>query len=224
MRHSTNKKIFLYFLILILFASINNKNFLNSKILKLKDLSVFGLSEEENYDLKSKFINFENQNIFFVDSNEIKKILDSDNLIESYNVLKIYPSKINIKIEKTKFIANTSFDSKNFFIGSNKKYIQSDFINPDLPFIFGKPSVEDFFDIKKKIELSLFNFSDIKEFYFLPSKRWNIELKNGVLIKLPELNSLKSLNDIFEIVNSDKFNKVKIFDLRINGQVITNEL
>ena len=24
-------------------------------------------------------------------------------------------------------------DSKNFFIGSNKKYIQSDFINPDLP-------------------------------------------------------------------------------------------
>ena len=96
MRHSINKKIFLYFLILILFASINNKNFLNSKILKLKDFSVFGLSEEENYDLKSKFINFENQNIFFVDSHEIKKILDSDNLIETYNVLKIYPSKINI--------------------------------------------------------------------------------------------------------------------------------
>ena len=66
MHHSINKKIFLHFLILILFASINNKNFLNSKILKLKDFSVFGLSEEENYDLKSKFINFENQNIFFV--------------------------------------------------------------------------------------------------------------------------------------------------------------
>ncbi len=224
MHHSINKKIFLYLLILILFASINNKNFLDSKILKLDDFSVSGLSEDENYNLKSKFTNLKNQNIFFIDSNKIKKILDSDDLIESYNVQKIYPSKISIDIKKTKFLANTSFDSKNFFIGSNKKFVESNIINPELPFIFGRPSVENFFDIKKKIELSSFNFSDIEKFHFFPSQRWNIEFKNGVLIKLPELSSLKSLNEIFEIVNSEKFNKVKVFDLRINGQLITNEL
>ena len=224
MHHSISKKIFFYFLILILFASINNKNFLKSKILKLEDFSIFGLSKEENYKLKSKLNNFKSQNIFFIDSNEMKRILDSDVLIESYNILKIYPSKLSIEINKTKFLANISFESKNFFIGSNKKFVQSDFINPELPFIFGRPSVENFFDIKKKIELSSFNFSDIKEFHFFPSNRWNIQFKNGVLIKLPELNSFEYLNDIFEIVNSEKFDKVKVFDLRINGQVITDEL
>ncbi len=219
-----NRKIYFYLLILILLVSINNKNFLKFKILKLNDLSVSGLSNNENNNLQLKLNLFENQNIFFIDANKIIEILDSENLIETYNVFKIYPSKLNIKINKTKLLVNTSFDTKNFLIGSNKKLIESDFINPDLPTVFGRPSVESFFKIKKKIELSSFDFSNISKLYFFPSERWDLELKNGVLIKLPNQNILIALNNIFEMMKFEKFKKTKIFDLRVNGQMITNEL
>tara|TARA_B100001057_G_scaffold148147_1_gene148078 strand:+ start:9209 stop:9883 length:675 start_codon:yes stop_codon:yes gene_type:complete len=219
-----NRKIYFYLLILILLVSINNKNFLEFKFLKLNDVTVSGLSEKENDNLQSKLNRFENQNIFFINANKILEILELENLIESFNVFKIYPSKINIQIKRAELLANISFDSKNFLIGSNKRLIESDVINPDLPLIFGEPPVENFFKIKKKIELSSFDFSNIKKLYFFPSERWDVELKNGILIKLPNLNTLLALNDVFEMMKFEKFEKIKIFDLRVNGQMITNEL
>ena len=224
MRPLINKKFFFYLLILFLLASINNKNFLKLKFFKLNDFSVFGLSDQENFDIRSKFEFLKNKNIFLIRSNEVKQILDSNYLIETYQVLKVYPSRINVKIQKTEFLAYTKRDSKNFFIGSNKKLIQSDFVNSKLPFIFGKPTVENFFDIKKIIDQSSFNFSDIKNLYFFSSQRWDIEFKDGITIKLPEQDSLRTLDYCFEMINSEKFDDIKIFDLRVNGQIITNEL
>ena len=48
-------------------------------------------------------------------------------------------------------------------------------------------------------------------------------IKNGILIKLPINNSIKSLNNYFKIKNLPQFSNVKIFDMRINNQIIVNE-
>ena len=41
--------------------------------------------------------------------------------------------------------------------------------------------------------------------FFFPSKRWDIEIKNGIIIKLPKSNVKKSLNQSFEVLNDEKF-------------------
>ena len=59
--------------------------------------------------------------------------------------------------------------------------------------------------------------------FFFPSKRWDIEIKNGIIIKLPKLNVKKSLNQSFEVLNDEKFKNIKIIDIRIKNQIILNE-
>ena len=59
--------------------------------------------------------------------------------------------------------------------------------------------------------------------FFFPSKRWDIEIKNGIIIKLPKSNVKKSLNQSFELLNDEKFKNIKIIDIRIKNQIILNE-
>ena len=220
---SKDKKIVIYLFLLIIFGSINNKYFTNTNFFEIKDLNLVGLNSKEKNNLLLKFKKIKKKNIFFLEKKELIKILNSNNLIESFLINKNYPSGINIVIKKTTFLANIKILDENFFIGSNKKLIKSLVDDPNLPTVYGSPSLKDFFSINEKILKSSIKLNDIKKLYFFPSKRWDLELKDSTLIKLPIDNSIKSLNNYFEIKDLPQFNNVKIFDMRINNQIIINE-
>ena len=219
-----DKKILIYFFLFVVLGSINNKYFVDTKIFKIKDFKLDGLNEKEKLDLLLQFDQFKEQNIFYLSKDEIIKILDKNNLIDSFLINKNYPSNLNIKIEKTKFLANIDVNGKNYLIGSNKKLIQTESNNESLPNIFGNPSLDDFFLIKNNISKSSINFNNIKNLFFFPSNRWDLELKNGILIKLPNVNSVDALNNYFKLIKLPEFQNVKVFDMRINKQIIINEL
>ena len=220
---SKDKKIVIYLFLLVIFGSINNKYFTNINFFEIKDLSVVGLNSKEKNSLLLKFEKIKKKNIFFLEKKELIKILNSNNLIESFLINKNYPSGINIVIKETTFLANIKILDENFFIGSNKKLIKSLVNDPNLPTVYGNPSLKDFFSINEKILKSSFKPNDIKKLYFFPSKRWDLELKDSTLIKLPIDNLIKSLNNYFEIKDLPQFSNVKIFDMRINNQIIINE-
>ena len=218
-----NKKIVIFIFLLIIFGSINNKYFINTNFFEIKNLRLVGLDSEEKINLLLKFEKIKKKNIFFLEKKELIKILNSNNLIESFLINKNYPSDINIEIKKTTFLANIKILDENFFIGSNKKLIKSLVINPNLPTVYGNPSLKDFFSINEKILKSSIKSNDIKKLYFFPSKRWDLELKDSTLIKLPSNNSIKSLNNYFKIKDLPQFSDVKIFDMRVDNQIIVNE-
>ena len=220
---SKDKKIVIYLFLLVIFGSINNKYFTNINFFEIKDLSLVGLNSDEKNNLLLKFEKIKKKNIFFLEKKELVKILNSNNLIESFFINKNYPSGINIVVKKTTFLANIKILDENFFIGSNKKLIKSLVNDPNLPTVYGNPSLKDFFSINEKILKSSFKPNDIKKLYFFPSKRWDLELKDSTLIKLPIDNLIKSLNNYFEIKDLPQFSNVKIFDMRINNQIIINE-
>jgi cell division protein FtsQ len=221
---SKDKRILIYLFLLVFLGSINNKHFNNIEIFKIKNLKLDGLNEKEKFQLLLQLEQVKKKNIFFLPKKELIEILNSNNLIESFLISKNYPSDLNIFVKKTSFLANININKKNFLIGSNKKLIQSESIYSNLPIILGNPSVEDFFSIKNDIQKSLISFKNVNQMYFFPSKRWDLELKNGVLIKLPILNPIESLNNYFTLRNLPQFQKIKIFDMRINNQIIVNEL
>ena len=68
-----------------------------------------------------------------------------------------------------------------------------------------------------------FKLSQVKNLFFFPSGRWDIETHKGILIKLPIFKVKESLNLYLELLNKDDFKNIKIIDLRQNNQVITNE-
>ena len=91
-----------------------------------------------------------------------------------------------------------------------------------MPFIFGDIEISEFLKLKRVIDDSNFNFSDIKNLYYFKSKRWDIETKNGLLIQLPRENLVKSFKLLTNIFRKKDLKNINSIDLRQNNQVILN--
>ena len=222
MHQRKSKKILLYLFLLIILGTINN-HFLNKVGLpKLENIKVLGLNEDTNKKIINDLIYLKFQNLFFLKSSQIKKVIDTNTSIDTYSVFKEFPSTIVIEIEETKILANLYKNGSKYFFGSNGKLIKTENKKNDKPYLFGNFKNEDFLKFKKIIDNSKLKYSDIKKIYFFDSKRWDIELRNGLLIKLPEKRLLESLNLSTEIILSNNFKNLKIIDTRVNKQVILN--
>ena len=87
MQLSKSKKILLYFFLLIIFGSINNVRFHELNIYKINKINVSGLNEIENSNFLERLKNLDLNNIFFLDTVEINRILYENSLIENYKQL-----------------------------------------------------------------------------------------------------------------------------------------
>ena len=223
MHQRKSKNILFYFFLLFLFGSITNIGLYNSKFLNLSKIEISGLDENESRQLKNKIENLKIKNIFFLNENKIKNIIELNTLIENYQVLKIYPSNLYIKINKTKLLAKINNSGKIMLLGSNGKLSETISTNQQLPFIFGKPKVEEFLNFKIIIDQSKFSYDEIENFYFFPSKRWDIELKNKIILKLPNEDIKNTLDYLFEFLDNKNLYNSRIIDARINNQIILND-
>ena len=218
-------KVIVYLLLFFILSTTSNKTIqiqhnYPKEIIKIE---VLGLSEENNLKIKKELNNLLLKNIFLINTNTINNVMSKYKLIQSYNVKKEYPSKLNIEIEQTKFIARIK-SSKNYLIGSNGKLINGKKSNKRLPILFGDFDDEKFLKLKKNIDNSKFKFNDIKSIFFFKSKRWDLQTIDDVLIKLPEKNIPGALTVAYKIIEDKQFLNIKIIDLRILDQVIiTNE-
>ena len=218
-----NKKIFIYFFLFILLGSLNNKTLKNINFSKIKNINVLGLSHEENLYIANQIQNLNLKNIFTLDVNEFKNIFEQNSLVESYIVLKKYPSRLDIRIMKTQFLANININNQKFLVGSNGKLIKTITLNNQLPYIFGKPKVKEILQLKKIIDNSKFSYANIKKIYFFPSNRWDLETKNDILIKLPKDNIKYTLDLIYEFLKNSNNKDINILDARIQNQIILND-
>jgi len=218
MQYRKSKKILIYFFLLLVVGSINNINFNGLKLQSINNINIVGLNIENKSTLLRKIENFNLNNIFSISKVNLMNAINSNSLVENYSVFKIYPSSLDINIEKTKFLAKINKNGKIYYVGSNGKFIQNDYLNNQLPFIFGNPDIIEFFDIKKIIDRSKISYTEIKNLYFFPSKRWDLELKNNTIIKLPNDNINLALNLAMEFLDDSEF-----IDARIENQIILND-
>ena len=223
MRRQKGKKILIYFFLFLIVGSINNKALTRVQFENIKNIQVSGLDEEQNINLLENIENLNLKNIFFLNRNEISKIINSNSLVENYEIIKKYPHSLDIKIKKTNFLAMINNDEKIFLIGSNGKLSDVKFLDKDLPFIFGKPEIDEFIEFSNILEKSKFSLREIKNLYFFPSKRWDLELENNIILKLSKDHVRLSLDQAFKILNDSYFNNIKVIDARVKNQIILND-
>ena len=222
MQKQINKKIILYLFILILLGTLSNKNLLKDSLKKNYNLEIISLSNFDDEEIIKELSIFRYQNLFFLKKDQILEILNKHKIVEELNIFKNYPSKLNIEIRKTKFLAVTKKNGVNFYIGSNGNLIKVKEDKYDQPFIFGDVEVVEFLKLKRLIDNSNFNFFDIKNFFYFKSKRWDIEMNNGLLIKLPLENLSKSFEILSTIINKKNLENINYIDLRQKNQIILN--
>ena len=222
MHHHRSKKILLYFFLFLFIGTLNNKNLKNFNFSEINEIIVTGLDEKDNNELKNSLEIFKFKNLFLINEFNIKKIINSNNLVENFSVFKQYPSSLNIEVDRTKFVAEVKKNGDNFLLGTNGKLIKSPKISNDIPLIFGNFENKDFFELKSAIEDSSFDYYKIKNLFFFQSGRWDIETNTGLIIKLPKDNLELSLERIVKFLKKDHKKKINKIDLRQQNQIIIN--
>ena len=223
MHHRRSRNIFFYFFLFLIIGTFNNKNLNNLDFPKINEINISGLDKKNNFDLQEKLNFLTVNNLFSLNKFEVKEIINTNNLVENFSVIKKYPSSLKIEIEKTKFLAYVKNNDNMFFLGSNGRLIDTKEMSQKLPIIFGKFEDKDFFELKEIIDNVNFNYKDIKNLFFFKSGRWDIETFSGVKIKLPNSNVGQSLELGIQILKDNQFKNIKQIDLRQKKQIIINE-
>ena len=223
MHQRKSKKILIYFFLFIIVSSISNNSLNNYNLSQIQNIKISGLDLNENQFLLDKLNNLIKENIFFISKNEITKLIDSNSFVETYEVFKKYPSTIIINIKKTNFLAKINNKGKVFLIGSNGKLTPDGDLNNELPYIFGNPNINEFLKFKIIIDNSKFNYKEIDNLYFFPSNRWDIKLKENILLKLPHNFTLENLDHLYDFLESSNKKNFAVVDYRIKDQIILNE-
>jgi cell division septal protein FtsQ len=224
MHQRTNRKIIIYLFLFTILGSVNNFKYINLQLFKIDLINISGLNDPENSNLYEKITNYKKKNIFFIDSLEISKIINSNILVEKFWVFKEYPSTININLIKTNFLGITRINNIDYLIGSNGKLIKkrNDQVI-DLPFIFGSVDANEFLILKETLDKSNFDASKIENFYYFKSNRWDIKTKKGLVIRLSSEVNVNLLNTVNQIIEDENFKNIKILDFRQTNQIITYE-
>ncbi len=222
MHQQISKKIIIYLFIFVFLTTLVNNNLSKLSFPYIKNFEISGLNDFEMNQI-IKDLNFvKKENLFFLDKKEILKKFDVNKDIEKLFISKVYPSKLKIKIQKTNYLAITKKNDLYFYIGSNGNLIETNKKRINLPFVYGDIDVGEFLKLKKIIDDSNFNFNEIYNLYFFKSKRWDLETKDGIIIKLPFKNLEKSIELMFKLLSDKNFKSIKVIDLRQNHQVILN--
>jgi len=213
-------KIIIYILLVFILSTTSGKFIENKKIYSstINQINIEGLSNIDNSKIYNELSNLFYKNILLVRKEEIRKVINKYNIIEEYNIKKIYPFTINISIKPTKLVARLS--SNDQLVGANGKLVEDKENTNILPYIFGEFNSQDFLNFKKNVAQSQFTFIKFKTLYFFPSNRWDILTNDDILIKLPRDNYSASLNLAHKLINSKNFKNTKIIDLRVHNHLI----
>ena len=165
MRQQNGKKILIYLFLFLILGSINNTVLTKIRFEKIQSVQISGLNQNQNINLLESIKELNLKNIFSLNGNQISKIINSNSLVENYEIFKKYPYTLDIKIEKTNFLAKINNNGKTFLIGTNGKLSDVEFLDKELPFIFGKPKIDEFIKFTNVIDQSKFSLNQVKNLY-----------------------------------------------------------
>ena len=224
-----NKKIrilfyffFIFFLSTINFFKIETNK--TQSIFLVNNIEILGTKKINKNELLQNLKLFYDQNILLIRKNDIQKIIEKYELIKEFNIKKVYPDKLKIEIYESEIVGFVIKNKKKYFLTDHKKLLLTDdfnLITGTLPFIYGQNTEKYFSTFYNMLNKKNFNLKLIKNYYFFESQRWDIELKNGLIIKFPIYELEKAIEISQELIKNKNFNTLSVIDLRIKGKVIT---
>ena len=219
-------KIFLLLLILIFLSTFNPNKLENiskkNTLFKIQVIEVTNNYLIETDQIQEKLVEIYNKNIFFVKREDLEEPLKDINFLHKIEVKKKYPNTIIIKIFETKPIAIIVKNKKKFLLDSSSKLIsfeeKSD-IN-QLPNIFGDGAEKYFLNFFNKLKNNQFPNNKIKNFYYFKIGRWDLQLLDNKIIKLPFNNVDDAIKQTTKLLKREDFKNYNIIDLRVDGKII----
>ena len=224
----SRKRIYFYLLILLLLSSTFNFNIISKfkKLNLISHINILGLNEKEKNILEKNLEIFINKNIFLISREEVSSRIKINSFLDSYNIIKVFPSKLLVNVKKTEFVGKTILDGEKFYIGKNGKLTKIFLVEKEynLPQIFGSFEVNEFLKLQEILNKNGFNLSKIKKYFYYKSNRWDIQNNDNIVLMLPSHNIEKSLKNYRSLLKANKIIPGQLIDLRMKNKIIlTNE-
>ncbi len=218
------KKSFFALIIFFIFLTTYTPkfDFISDSYLSIKKIHIEGNSTLNSDEIVKKLNFLYRENLFFLNTREIEKILKNENFIESFSIKKVYLNTLKIIIVEKEPVAILQNKKKKFYISNKGDFISFRDIEKykDLPIVFGNGKF--FYSLYRDLKDIKFPLETIKSFYFFESGRWDLVMHDDKLIKLPIKDHLISLKNYMKSKKNNEFNNYKIFDYRIKDQLILN--
>ena len=215
------KRILIATTLLLLFSTyIYTGNFNFKFNFKIDEIVIENNKVLSKDEVKNELSFLYKDNISLIKHEKFKKKLDENSFLSGFEIKKIYPNKLKVKVFEKNPIFILQNKKKKFYYTEKNQLITFSKIDrfKNLPTIFGdKDNFEKFYINLKKIN---FPIDTIKTFYFFEAKRWDLLTNDNKTIKLPIKNYDQSLMNYTNIIGKKNFQNYKIFDYRINNQLI----
>jgi len=161
--------------------------------------------------------------LLFFDVAEARDRLMSDPRISDATLLKLYPDRLQLTIRERRPFALWQKDRHVSVIASDgsvlEPYVSRSFI--DLPFVVGKGAEKQAKDFLALLDRYPDVRTNVRASILIAERRWNLRLKNGLDVKLPEtgveeaLARLENLDRELQLTSRD----VEVVDLRLPDRV-----
>ena len=229
--------ILLFFLIIVIYILL----FYDQKIFKQFNSIIENYSDKYQYSLSVVNINglnninedeilnlikpYKDSSIFLIPIKKIAKKISQNNWVKSINIQSNYKDTIEINIDESKPIGIYTTGIQNILFSDDLKILEN-IANNEKRFsalikFEGKNSIHESIKLIDSFPDDFQQYVD--KAFLINQRRWDLELKNSILLKLPENNikeALENYKKIYINFSNEELIEIESIDLRMNKKII----
>lgn len=161
--------------------------------------------------------------LLFLDAEAARVRLKSNPWIAEATILKLYPDRLHLAVTERQAFAMWQKDSRITVIASDGTIVQP-FVEPrfaNLPLVVGvgaEKAASEFLAVTDRFPTIR---DQVRAYVLVAERRWNLRLKNGIDIRLPEFEPERALETLVELDRDKKLlsRDIAVVDLRFAGRV-----
>jgi len=229
--------ILLFFLIIVIYILF----FYDQKIFKQFNSIIENYSDKYQYSLSVVNINglnninedeilnlikpYKDSSIFLIPIKKIAKKISQNNWVKSINIQSNYKDTIEINIDESKPIGIYTTGIQNILFSDDLKILEN-IANNEKRFsalikFEGKNSLHESIKLIDSFPDDFIQYVD--KAFLINQRRWDLELKNSILLKLPENNikeALENYKKIYINFSNEELIEIESIDLRMKKNII----
>ncbi len=229
--------ILLFFLIIVIYIFL----FYDQKIFKQFNSIIENYSDKYQYSLSVVNINglnninedeilnlikpYKDSSIFLIPIKKIAKKISQNNWVKSINIQSNYKDTIEINIDESKPIGIYTTGIQNILFSDDLKILEN-IANNEKRFsalikFEGKNSIHESIKLIDSFPDDFQQYVD--KAFLINQRRWDLELKNSILLKLPENNikeALENYKKIYINFSNEELIEIESIDLRMKKNII----
>ena len=229
--------ILLFFLIIVIYILF----FYDQKIIKQFNSIIENYSDKYQYSLSVVNINglnninedeilnlikpYKGSSIFLIPIKKIANKISQNNWVKSINIQSNYKDTIEINIDESKPIGIYTTGIQNILFSDDLKILEN-IANNEKRFsalikFEGKNSIHESIKLIDSFPDDFIQYVD--KAFLINQRRWDLELKNSILLKLPENNikeALENYKKIYINFSNEELIEIESIDLRMKKNII----